>query len=239
MNLRLPKLLTIVMSGMVCAASTAMAGPIQVGGTYEVDNINFPNTFTSRALTIDQTTKAIGGSTSGGLTVTERITATSSSAEWIEWVFEKPAGPLADSTTSAWKAEVINVPVTSNVIYDGFFVYWTIDGVAAQNITTINGLGAPTVNPINSSLGLVYGGFFPGQGPIAGPLHFDLVLTNYGLGMSQGNMNVNEINGFVMGAHLSTAVSTTMVPEPSTFALLAIGGVALAGFGYRRKRRAV
>ncbi len=230
------RLLFAAAAAMTLTAATATAGPIQVGGTYNVSNTNFPNTFTSGPLTINSTAKAIGGSGSGGLTVRERITATSSEAEWIEWIFEKPSAPLADSTTSAWEARVLNVPVTSEIIYDGFFVYWTIDGTAAQNITTINGLGAPMVNPLNSSH-LVYGGFFPAEGPFTGPLHFELALTNYGLAMSQGNMDVNEINGFVIGAHLTTATGAVLVPEPSSIALLAIGGVALCGYGWRRKRR--
>jgi len=225
---------TFVLFSVICA--TANAGPIQVGGTYDVSNINFPNTFTAGPLTINSTTKSIGGTGSGGLTITERITATSTESEWIEWIFEKPSGPLADSTTSAWKAEVYNVPVTSEIIYDGLFVYWTINGSAAQNITTINGLGAPQVNPLDSS-SLVYGGYFPAEGPFTGPLHFDLVLTNYGLAMSQGNMNVNEVNGFVIGAHLTTATGATLVPEPSSIILLSIGGLAICGYGWRRQRQ--
>ena len=232
-----------IVVALVMAATivtSAQAGPIQVGGTYKVTNTNFPNTFESRDLTINSTAKAIGATTVGGpttLTVRERITATSSEAEWIEWIFEKPDAPLADVTTGGWKTEIFNVPVTTPVIYDGFFVYWTIDGHAAQNITTITGLGAPRVNPLNSAH-LVYGGFFPATGPFTGPLSFDAFLTNYAAGIAQGNMDINQINGFVVGAHLTTAVGAELVPEPSSITMLAIGGIALCGYGWRRKHRA-
>jgi hypothetical protein len=234
------KPLLIVAALMALDVATAAAGPIQVGGTYKVTNTNFPNTFESRDLTIDSTTKAIGATTPGGpttLTVRERITDTSSEAQWIEWIFEKPDAPLADVTTAGWKTEIFNVPVTTPVIYDGYFIYWTIDGTAAQNITTIPGLGAPMVNPLNSAH-LVYGGYFPAEGPFTGPLDFDAFLTNYGLGISDGNMDIDQINGFVLGVHLTTAVGAVLVPEPSSITMLAIGGIALCGYGWRRKRRA-
>ncbi len=218
-------------------SKSAQAGLIPVGGQYKVQNTNFPNTFTSRDLTINSQKKAIGGSTSGGLTVTERITSTGASSEWIEWIFEKTAAPIADNSTARWEAKVIDVPVTEPVFFNGLFVYWTIDGQAATGIRSITGLGAPRTNPINPSLGEGYGGFFsPAQGPSSGPLFFDLILTNFGEGMAQGNMNTSRVNGFVLAAHLVAADTFVPVPEPSTFVLAALGGLALVGYGWRRKR---
>ncbi|TWU14625.1 hypothetical protein CA54_34940 [Symmachiella macrocystis] len=231
-------LIVVALAMTVTTGTAAQAGPIQVGGTYNVTNTNFPNSFTSGPLTINSTAKPIGGAGSGGLTVRERITDTSSEAQWIEWIFEKTDAPLADVTTGGWKTEIFNVPVTTPVIYDGFFIYWTINGTAAQNITTIPGLGAPQVNPLNPAH-LVYGGFFPAEGPFTGPLSFDAFLTNYGLGISDGNMDINQINGFVVGAHLTTATGAELVPEPASITMLAIGGIALCGYGWRRKRRTV
>ncbi len=49
--------------------------------------------------------------------------------------------------------------------------------------------------------------------------------------------NGNEVNFAIDNFEFSsTAMPTTSVPEPGTFALLAVGGVITAGFARRRKQ---
>ena len=51
-------------------------------------------------------------------------------------------------------------------------------------------------------------------------------------GVPIGNSNEGNLNGFQL-----VSASAPAVPEPSTFALLGIGGLALVGYGVRRKRQ--
>lgn len=66
--------------------------------------------------------------------------------------------------------------------------------------------------------------------------HYDFYFVFYDRPI-QDNPN-DIITFFVQGIHSDTlSPPPRPVPEPSTFALLAIGGIALVGYGWRRKRQ--
>lgn len=54
---------------------------------------------------------------------------------------------------------------------------------------------------------------------------------------NSGFVKPTEVNSFDNQAYFGPNFTIATVPEPSTFALLTIGGLALAGYGWRRKRQ--
>ncbi len=71
---------------------------------------------------------------------------------------------------------------------------------------------------------------------LAGSRFGDVIFSDINL-LSSSSFSVNVLSGIHVAFTNPLRVQSAVVPEPSTFALLSIGGLALAGYGWRRKRQ--
>ncbi len=218
----------------IVISNAASAGLVVTGSQYSMVNQNFPINFTElETLTLDGSVKSLGGT---DLTVREVITPTAN-GEWLEFVFERPAAPLAGNPNRFWRTDIFDIKVSEPIIFDGFQVYWTIDGVAVANPGTDPfGLGDPIDNLINPSLGKVYGASFQGS-LFNSPLNFFTSLSRYRFILENAGMDSDAINGFRLGAHLSR-VQSSVVPEPNSLALFGTGILGIL-ISLRRRRKEI
>ena len=118
-------------------------------------------------------------------------------------------------------------------------------GFSGYQITGITGLFSGTIiNGLDSSFG-VPDNFLRSSG-----LADNNILDHWGLSFDIGDSKVNLYDGGIfgiysmqidvpnVGSHQEAGLfSVTAVPEPSSFALLGIGGLVLGGYAWRKRNR--
>jgi hypothetical protein len=229
----LPRL-AIVSLGLMLIPNSGFASYLE-GGTYQVVTTNAPDDST-QTLTLNNTTQTVD---EGNLTVQATVLPDMSdpNSDWIDFNFQVvPGSVLARNPDGMWEIDVDNIPLSAPGFFTGFAAYWTINGVAATNITPISGYPAPSTNPINASLGEAYSSTFPPSGSPETSIDLFAYIAPYASELESGGMNASEVNGFHLDALVTNAAST--VPEPSTFALGSLAVFGLLFAAVKRQRAA-
>ncbi len=142
---------------------------------------------------------------------------TDTNSQWVDFNFQSVnSGPLASNPSGLWQVFLANVPLTSPGSYTGLQYYWTVNGVAADNITPIAGLNPVVTNLINPALGLAYGSTFQGGNSLS-VFNVSAELSDYAAALQTGSMNPSTINGFHIAARTTGGVfggATVSVANP-------------------------
>jgi hypothetical protein len=211
------------------AARQARAGVVQTGGTYTLNNINFVDNF-STSVTLDGTgvNKPIDN---GQLFINEQIFPTGPNGAWVQFNFSTAnGGPLAGNLNAHWETDIGSIPFTTPVVYDGFFSYFSVNGVPFSNILAGDFTDVET-NPV-TGVGQVLGTAVTPSSPLTSLSVYEF-FDPYSILQSQNNIDPMTANGFSLAVHVDN-----LVPEPGGMTLV---GVALGGLitgAWRRRRRA-
>jgi hypothetical protein len=141
---------------------------------------------------------------------------------------------LASAPTSVTNHDTntfIQVPITSTAVTGNFFVGVLVSNLPAQGLFPI---GFDTDNPQRASFGAWFSS--PINLSLVDTLGFDPSVTaDQNLRLNSGDFVAVIDGNYLIRATGVPAAAEPGLPEPSTLALLALGGVALAG--WRRWRR--
>jgi len=153
------------------------------------------------------------------------------------------------------KAVVADLSGTKNAFGTNAAVNFNLPGTTLWNIGTVTGptqiptefLKSPNLIPSMMAAGFTY------EGPLSGPQHFagtvvlsDLTLTTAGLNFLRNSLGLLNVMGNALsavnaepggwGTMTATVEFAVGVPEPSTYAMGALG-LALVGLSARRRQR--
>jgi hypothetical protein len=164
---------------------------------------------------------------SGEMTLTQTLVTSGPNSQWLLLDFEATNGGLLAGNPSGYFQINQSSQLSEPGNFTGFFNDWSVNGKPTGPISAFGGFTTET-NPINASLGLVYGSFFldPTVRTSIGTYAF---VSPYSL-IASGGMDPNSVNGFTMG------IQITNVPEPSSLTLTAIGSVVAGGAVMSRRR---
>jgi hypothetical protein len=218
----------LIVAGGLADPSPARAGWL-VGGTMKitVDDSPLATNFTQ------DVTLAAGCTTldRGELTVTQTLIPAGPGQEWLVLDFQATGSYLlAGNLGGYWEMSAV-APVSSPGLLTQAFLDWTTDGVWYDATRPILN-GFPVIpNPLGTDPANVFGPTV--QLPLPATEDFDLYssATPYN-DISTGGLNLDAVNGFVMGGLLASSV-----PEPSSMVLAATGGVVMIGVAVRRRRK--
>jgi hypothetical protein len=219
---------------LLALAPRADAGLLQVGGTFTVAGLNFPTSF-SQVVPVSTSPSPVNA---GQLSLTTTVFPTGPNGEWADFAFSTTnGGPLAGNINASWNIQFFNLPMTQPSFWDGIYFYWTVNGTAVDPIFPFGSIGVAGPNPVNPALGPVFGNLsFPGVGPDTSiTINPFITIRPYSF-VSAGGINPNTANGIHLGIHFDAA-NPTAVPEPSSLALLGVGGLGVMTW-VRRKRGA-
>ncbi len=207
---------TIVALALAMTAHEASAG-LLVGSEYTLVGTNFPDDF-SQTVTLAPGMTTID---SGQLTLTQTIYNVRAGVQWLDLYFQTVGGgPLANDFGALWEVQANGLQVSPPVFVTGFFIYWTANGAAFDPINQAPGFNLPVEpNPIDPSLGPVFGNTYQGLGPYSTVGEY--AYANPYSGISDEGVDPNTANGF----HMALLVNS--VPEPSSLSLAAIAAIAL------------
>jgi hypothetical protein len=211
------------------SADLAVGGPLIVTVDDSPNSDNFTQTVTLGAgmTTLDQ----------GEMTLAQTVVSTGPGVQWLVLDFEATGGSLLAGNLSGDWAIDADPALSSPSGFTGVFGYWSVNGVQSSSIAPFaNGfLTQIETDPLNSNISPVYGEEF-GSAIVSGTtsLPLDLLfLDPYSSFISEGGMNPNAINGFVIGIQ----VTNSAVPEPSSLCLGALGAVVAGGGALARRWR--
>jgi hypothetical protein len=204
------------------AGSPARAGVFTTGGTYDVTATDFPTNFGPTTVTLDGTTKSLGG---GLPSVTEIITPVDATTAFIEFDFTTTLASLAGDINANFSLAIANIPIQGNGVLSNPFVYLASGGTPFSPLTAGSGFTVMT-NPLTFS-GDVFDflGFVPT--PVSGSFGLNVFSNPFNFVTSLG-ADVSSANELVFGAEVT-------IPEPLSVTLLlsALSGLMIA----RRRRR--
>jgi hypothetical protein len=218
----------LIVAGGLAVPTPARAGWL-VGGTMTitVDNSPLGTNFT-QGVTLGAGTTTLD---KGELTLTQTLIPDGPGQEWLVLDFQATGSYLlAGNLGGPWEISAV-APVSSPGLVTQAFLDWTTDGVWYDATRPI--LNIPVIpNPLGTDPANVFGP--TSQPPWQANVNFNLFadITPYD-DISAGGLNPNAVNGFVMGGLLVSSV-----PEPSSVALAAIGGVVMIGVALRGHRKA-
>lgn len=232
----------LIFGGIAIVPDEASAG-ILMGGTMSVtvDDTPVGSDFTGN-FTVQS---GVGNTTalpSLDMTLTESLYTTAPGTQWLVLDFEATGGKLLAGNLDGFWEVGATLPLASPSGFTGVFGYWSVNGVPSSPINGFVGgfLDYPNqTDPVNPSIYPVYALIFPSaiaSGTTSLPLSSLLYFSDYSYYLSQGGMNPNAVNSFVIGME----VSNTSVPEPSSLCLAAAAAAVTGGFALvRRKARKI
>ncbi len=140
------------------------------------------------------------------------------SQDSLIWAVRRYVSPVDESIAVSFDLRKINVfnnrggGITGRIFVDGVEVY-------SQFIDNFDGVGEQSTIIVNASVGTI----------------IDFAIDPTGTTPQAGTDGI--FSARADGSHFSAVISTAVIPEPSSFALLAIGGLALLAYGRQHKRR--
>lgn len=169
----------------------------QLGSSFSVSGINFPNDFGPETVTLGQTTTI----SSGRLALSETVVPDGPNAAWAIFNFSTTdGGPLAGDFGSLWGISINDVRMTHFVNIDDAFMYWTENGNAFSPLDLWGNVTKIGPNPIDPQLGPVF--FLPASGT-GTSLDGHISVTPYDFLFSVG-IDLITADGFHFAVHVTS-----------------------------------
>jgi hypothetical protein len=233
---------------VLCLGLRADAGPIQIGGSYNLAVQNFPGNLSTTPVTLDGAVHSLTTS-AGTLNLQATIYDVDINTQWLDFAFSTPGGPLASNFNASWQWTISSIPLSEAALLAGAFYYWSVDGQPVDPIHNWQGGqlfpdGIDGTNPI-TGVGKGFGGLDATPNPLPTNNSFFVnpyrLLGNTGLA-NEGDMPHTNINDFHF-AFLITAADPQqgpVIPEPGSLVVW-LSALGLCGLGWARwtTRRAV
>jgi len=214
---------------ILAVSSNASAGFL-VGSTLaiSVDDSPLGTNFTQNVTLAPGTTPL----DQGELSLTQTLVPAGPNSQWLVLDFEATNGALlAGNLGGYWEIQQ-TAQLASPGNWTGFFIFWTVNGVATNPIYPFGGLTQIGSNPLNAS-SPAYGAFFFDPNVSTSIRSFvDVSPYSY---ISNGGMDPNAVNGFTMEMQ-----ATNAVPEPAALCLAGLGALMVGSrIGFARLWRVI
>jgi hypothetical protein len=235
--------------GLMALASAAHAQLFTPNGAFQVQSNAAPGTGTDNASLTIGTAQALLNA-GNALRVFTAPGTDLPGAEWLVFEYMVNPGFTISASQGNWSLNEVGLPATKSLDLIRGFTQFDVNGTnAAFNTSPFSNYSPSTAPPTDlasllSGPGLLTACNCMPTGPVGGPgglpsLGAFINPFSQLNGDLAGGVTSNQLTSYTLALEFSPAGGVSTVPEPSTWAMMALGFGVMGFLGYRKTRSAL